>query len=134
MPISGWLLFGFFAVLLIALGIMIVCFAEGGWWRWLVVAVTIIAVVGLFFGMKWYYNNTASGRRALIDEKSELSNGLERTVTVYTADGNILAQYEGKIDIADSDGGYIKFDYDGKRYIYYNCFVETIAKLSEGEQ
>ena len=134
MPSSGWLIFGFVAVCLIALGAMPVCFAEGGWWRWLVVAITIIVVVGLFFGIKWYYNNTASGRRAFIDEKSNLSNGLERTVTVYTADGNVLAQYEGKIDIADSDGGYIKFDYEGKRYIYYNCFVETIAKLSEGEQ
>lgn len=129
MTIGGWFIFGFVAVILIVIGAALVYSAEGEWWMWLVVAVTIIAVVGFFFGMKWYFNNTASGRRAFVDEKSNLSNGLERTVTVYTADGNILAQYEGKIDVADSDGGYIKFDYDGKRYIYYNCFVETIAKV-----
>lgn len=28
---------------------------------------------------------------------------------------------------SDLNGGYVKFDYDGKRYVYYNCFVETIA-------
>ncbi len=32
------------------------------------------------------------------------------------------------IDIETNDGGYVKFDFDGKRYIYYNCFVETIAE------
>lgn len=40
-----------------------------------------------------------------------------------------LATYEGKIDIETNDGGYVKFDFDGKRYIYYNCFVESIADI-----
>ena len=48
-------------------------------------------------------------------------------INVYTADGKIIASYEGRIDIETNDGGYVKFDYDGKRYVYYNCFVETIA-------
>lgn len=34
-----------------------------------------------------------------------------------------------KIDIAQNDGGYVKFDFEGKRHIYYNCFVETIANI-----
>ena len=36
---------------------------------------------------------------------------------------------EGKIDIDSNEGGYVKFDYDGKRYIYYNCFVESVADI-----
>lgn len=32
-------------------------------------------------------------------------------------------------DIATNDGGYVKFDFNGKRYIYYNCFVESIADI-----
>lgn len=40
-----------------------------------------------------------------------------------------LATYEGKIDIETNDGGYVKFDYKGKRYMYYNCFVESIADI-----
>lgn len=54
---------------------------------------------------------------------------MQRTITVYTADGKELATYKGKIDIDENDGGYIKFDFDGKRYIYYNCFVESIADI-----
>lgn len=52
---------------------------------------------------------------------------MNRIINVYTADGKIIASYEGRIDIETNDGGYVKFDYDGKRYVYYNCFVETIA-------
>ena len=69
----------------------------------------------------------ASMDRACTDIQSELNNGLNRVINVYTANGDLIARYEGKIDIQESDGGYIKFDYNGKRYIYYNCFVETIA-------
>ena len=76
----------------------------------------------------WLQNNTASGRRELTDYRSEFQNGLERTLTVYTADGTILKQYKGKFDIADEDG-YVKFDWNGKRYIYYNCYIETVANL-----
>ena len=47
----------------------------------------------------------------------------------YTADGEIIAQYTGKIDIEGNDGGYVLFDYEGKRYTYYNCFVESIADI-----
>lgn len=67
--------------------------------------------------------------RAMTDLKSDVSGGLQRTITVYTANGEKLATYTGKIDIDTNDGGYVKFDFNGKRYIYYNCFVETIADI-----
>ena len=89
-----------------------------------------IIVAATFFGGWLYQNKTASGRRALVDQRSNFQNGLDRIITVYTADGNQIAQYEGRIDI-DSADGYVKFDLDGKRYIYYNCFVECIADLHE---
>ncbi len=54
---------------------------------------------------------------------------MQRTIKVYTANGDLLAEYEGKIDLSSNEGGYVKFDYDGKRYIYYNCFVESIADI-----
>lgn len=61
------------------------------------------------------------------DVKSDLNGGLNRIINVYSADGKIIASYEGRIDIKSLTSGAVKFDYDGKRYIYYNCFVETIA-------
>ncbi len=72
----------------------------------------------------------ASWDRAVTDMKSDVNGGMQRTITVYTADGKELATYEGKIDIKTNDGEYVKFNFDGKRYIYYNCFVESIADIN----
>lgn len=71
----------------------------------------------------------ASCGRAWVDLKSDVGGGLNRTINVYTANGDLIAQYEGKIDLEMTEGGYVKFDYQGKRYIYYNCFVESIADI-----
>lgn len=61
--------------------------------------------------------------------KSELSGGLKRTVNVYSRNGDLIANYDGKIDIEDSENcNKVKFELDGKRYIYYNCQVEVIEK------
>ena len=69
----------------------------------------------------------ASMDRACTDIKSDMEGGLNRIINIYTANGDLLARYEGKIDLSSNDGGYVKFDFNGKRYIYYNCFVESIA-------
>ena len=126
MTIDGW----FACILLSALAIV------GAWGikeftgnLTLAIFIGFIAVVLIFGVGFWYCNNTADGIRAMTDQRANLSNGLERTITVYTADGKILAQYEGKIDIEQNDGGYVKFDFNGKRYIYYNCFVESIGVI-----
>ena len=126
MTIDGWL-----ACILLS-----VLAGLGAWALWIFTEKKALAVfagivaAALIFGIGfWYYGNTASGTRALTDQRANLSNGLERTITVYTADGKVLAQYSGRIDIEQNDGGYVKFDFGGKRYIYYNCFVESIAIL-----
>ena len=129
MTIEGWVMFALSASIIGA-------FAVGAFMAFDSVAAKIISVIvgvvlvfALLFGMFWYFDNTASGQRALLDQKSNFNNGIERTVTVYTANGEVIAQYTGKIDIDTNDGGYVKFDFDGKRYIYYNCFIETIAEI-----
>lgn len=130
MTIGAWVLFAFAALFIAIMGFAFTL--DGGFsvsGRILAALICVILIVGLLCGMLWYFNNTARGQRALVDQKSNLNNGMERTVTVYTANGDIIAQYTGLIDIEANDGGYIKFDLDGKRYMYYNCFVETIADI-----
>lgn len=62
--------------------------------------------------------------RTVKDFGSDMTGGLDRTVTVYDNAGNQIAVYEGKIDIEDSEyGNKVKFDLDGKRVILYNCSV-----------
>ena len=126
MTIEGWVVCFVLSAVVITGAIALYVFTD----KKVLAVLAGIVVVALIFGIGfWYYGNTAAGIRAVTDQRANLSNGLERTVTVYTADGKVLAQYEGRIDIEQNDGGYVKFDFDGKRYIYYNCFVESIADL-----
>lgn len=129
MTIGGWIGFIFISIIVILFGGIGVYACESVAGKVLSGIVSAIVIFSILFVMLWYYRNTASGKRAIVDQQSEINNGIDRTITVYTADGNVIATYSGKIDIAENDGGYIKFDFDGKRYIYYNCFVESIAEI-----
>ena len=129
MTITGWFSFALFAFIIGAFAVGAFMAFDSVAAKIASVIVGIVLIFALLFGMLWYFNNTASGQRELLDQKSNFNNGIERTVTVYTANGEVIAQYTGKIDIDINDGGYVKFDFDGKRYIYYNCFIETTAEI-----
>lgn len=129
MTIAGWVLFALFAFIIGAFAVGAFMEFDSVAAKSISVIVGVILIFALLFGMFWYFDNTASGQRALLDQKSDFNNGIERTVTVYTANGDVISQYTGKIDIDTNDGGYVKFDFEGKRYIYYNCFIETIAEI-----
>ena len=129
MTIDGWVLSTLFALIIGAFAVGAFMMFDSVAAKSISVIVGVILILALLFGMFWYFNNTASGQRALLDQKSNFNNGIERTVTVYTANGEVIAQYTGRIDIDTNNGGYVKFDFDGKRYIYYNCFIETIAEI-----
>ena len=129
MTIGAWVGFGFIALCIVGGCILAITCIENNAGKALVIIFALFIIIAILLGMRWWFGNTAAGRRALTDEKSNLKNGIERVITVYTADGKELAKYKGKIDIEANDGGYIKFDFDGKRYIYYNCFVESIAEI-----
>lgn len=125
MTVSGWIVFAIFAASIGVLGYLIYDSTESV----LAIVAAALVIALLLSGMLWYFNGTASGKRAMVDQRSDFSNGMERTIKVYTADGNIIAEYTGKIDIEDNAGGYLLFDFEGKRYTYYNCFVESIAEI-----
>ena len=134
MTIVGWAMFGIGVAIIATIGgsAIYVLWDTNKAGSVVSAVLTVLAIGGLLWGMLWYFGNTASGRRSIIDQRSNLNNGLERVITVYTADGKEIARYEGKIDISSADG-YVKFDVGGKRYIYYNCFVECIADIDGGE-
>ena len=128
MTIAGLILLGLIVAMAFAIAFIIsLDFSKSGKAISFIIAgfISFIALIS----MLWYFNCTADGQRQIVDQRSNLSNGLDRVVTVYTADGDVIAQYEGQIDIEANDGGYIKFDFEGKRYMYYNCFVESIADI-----
>lgn len=129
MTILGWVVFGIIAASVMLIGSLgvVACDSIGG--KIASGAIALLVTAAILWGMLWFYANTATGKRAMVSQKSELNNGMMRTVTIFTANGDVIAQYTGEIDIQGNDGGYVLFDFEGKRYTYYNCFVESIAVI-----
>lgn len=86
------------------------------------ILVAILLIAGIVFFTR------SSTQRQIKDIQSEYTGGLNRHLVVYSLDGDKLAEYDGKIDIAERDDGVVKFQLKGKRYIYYNAIVEVIEK------
>ena len=74
-----------------------------------------------------------SWERSKKDWDSEYNGGLERTISVYSYEGNLLKTYKGKCDIEENELNKILFDIDGKRVIIYNAVViaEEVADDAE---
>ena len=86
---------------------------------------------GLLIGGAIFYLNTESGKRAIKDMESEMNNGINRTVSVYDVNGELIKEYRGKFDVDTGScetAPYIVFDDEnGKRHIiYYTTGTITI--------
>lgn len=88
-----------------------------------IIAITIILIL-----MITMLCGCASWTRFWKDVGSDVSGGLYRVVTVYSYDGKELAKLKGKIDIEEREGGIVKFELNGKRYMYYNAVVEVVEQ------
>ena len=137
MTIKGWAIFGIVTACVIVFTAVAFLFVNENMARskkriFTSLGVVLVAgslIIGAFAGLHWYYTETAEGRRAVIDQQSNINNGLERTINILNADGEVIRTYTGVIDIEGNDGGYLVFDYNGRRYTYYNCYLESIADI-----
>lgn len=89
-----------------------------------------IVVVATLIGVWWFFTQTTLGQNLAAEVCGGCGEG-QRTVTVYAADGDIIAQYTGDIEIQRNDAGAISFIFEGNRYTYYNCSVECVSVLQE---
>lgn len=111
MTVNGWIIYFIFVVFILTIAIPTsLSYDRKG--KILIAVITVAICGALLLGMLCYFNYTESGKRKLVDQRSDFGGGLC-----------------GKIDIEGNDGGYVLFDFDGKRYTYYNCFVESIAEI-----
>ena len=126
MLIGQWIFLGFIA----AIGIVIAigCFAcESPVGGLATILIATFLIGGLALAFRWHNTSTASGLRAVKDQQSELSNGLERSIVVTAEDGREIYRYEGKCDIETDNGNYILFeDANRKRVIIYKGVQDTI--------
>jgi hypothetical protein len=98
------------------------------------VLITVLVVGALIGGGYWYYNNTADGARALKDQHSNLSNGLQREIILTAEDGREIFYYKGKCDIETDHSNYVLFeDEEGNRQIIYKGVQDTliISEITE---
>ena len=72
-----------------------------------VIKVAILSIVCMFL-----FTGCASFNQWSKNWESELGNGLNRVVKVYSMDGKLLETYEGKIDI-DYEDGRVLFQING---------------------
>ena len=74
------------------------------------IGIVILIIIAMVF-------NKASTRRWFRDIRSEFNNGMERTITVYDMNGDVIKEYNGKFDV-EIENQKIKFDEaDGTRHI-----------------
>ena len=131
--LENWIVFGILMVIgvLITLAMASICDSATGWIISWLVSIIVIGVIMAVTG--WYNTNTASGKRAVKDFKSNVNNGIEREIIITAEDGREIFRYDGKIDIeSNHQDNYIKFDDErGKRYIIYYGIQDTITIIEK---
>lgn len=126
--IGNYVFLGFLAIALIAVSIML-CVGTDSIALGVSSGVVSIAIfIGAICGINWYNTSTASGIRAYKDYQSNMTNGIEREITITAEDGREIFHYKGKVDVeSDHTDNYIKFESEeGKRYLIYYGITDTI--------
>ena len=94
------------------------------------VIVGLIIVAAAWSIGAWYYTGTEAGKRAIKTQQSNFSGGIERCITVYDVEGDVIAKYEGRFDIEYDDDRILFDDEDGLRHIIYyptgNVIVDEV--------
>lgn len=78
-----------------------------------------IIVSGMMFGSIFMLTGCASWNRFGKDVHSEFSNGLQRDIKVYNADGKIIMEEKGKFDIKHSNRSLQYIDQKNNKHNIY---------------
>ena len=122
MTIGGAVLGGLISIVLLIILVACIIYAKDNQSIsvGLVGSVICLLLIGVtWFSLIWYFNNTAEGFRRLKTQKSNLTGGITREITVYSMDGKVLEQFTGKFDIEYADERILFDDEKGNRHIIY---------------
>lgn len=119
MTIGGWFGFACIVIVVATLGGLCALLSETTSGRALSLTISMVLIFIILGAMLFYYNATASGKRAFKSQKSELENGIERVVTVYDMEGDVIKVYDGKFDITYDNDRILFDDEQGKRHVIY---------------
>lgn len=127
MTIGWWVTLGIVLIGGLAIGGLCLYEQETNRGLGIILGAVILSILIGCFGF-WWCNNTADGARALKDQHSNFSNGLNREITVIASDGREIFYYKGKCDIETDHGdNYILFEgEDGLRRMIYYGITDTV--------
>ena len=99
---------------------------------------TPIIALGIIGGLWWcvyfWQNNTESGRRELKTQDSNFHGGIEREVTVYDMNGDVIEHFQGKFDVEYKNERVMFDDENGNRHIiYFKSGTVIINEISQEE-
>lgn len=86
------------------------------------IVISALAAFGIVAGCV-SLSGCSSCSRSMKSFGSDISGGLDRTVTVYDYNGNVLGEWAGKFDISEDDNEIYFDDENGKRVIIQNGIV-----------
>lgn len=117
MPVIGWILFALVASIVLGVTLLFGKTCDHIGFDDIIDAFFCIVIIMLI--MIWYFNSTATGKRAFKSQESNFNNGIERIVKVYDINGQLITQYDGKFDITYDNDRILFDDENGKRHIVY---------------
>lgn len=86
----------------------------------LVASIVGVVLLAIIWGTPLcYFKFTATGKRAVKTQLSELNNGIQREITVYDINGKVIEQFQGHFDIEYSAERIMFDDEKGNRHIVY---------------
>ena len=123
-------------ILIGGIGLTIWAFTENDPGFGIVIFVISLILAAVCIVSPIIYMQTESGQRALKDQKSNFGDGIERTVTVYDINGQVIEQYSGKFDV-ETTSEYIIFDdendfeghYKAEMLRYYSNIVGKYSNM-----
>lgn len=87
-----------------------------------------------WFGGYYLDNYTEAGRRELKTQNSNFHGGIEREVTVYDMNGDVIEHFQGKFDVEYKDERVMFDDENGNRHIiYFKSGTVIINEVSQGD-
>ena len=124
MTVGGYVFFAIFAIIILIVACIIAYESFDNnkpWLSAIAIIAAMVLIISVFFGMRWYFHSTESGKRAIKTQESNFEGGIKRSVKVYDAIGNLLQEYEGKFDVDfNGDEQRILFDDEkGQRHVIY---------------
>jgi uncharacterized protein YxeA len=93
-----------------------------------ILVIVMVCLFGIGGCSYWWLNKTASGIRTVKNFQSETSNGIEREITVYNADGKPIMHFKGKFDVSHSNRSLQYVDqHNHKHNIYFGDNTTVIV-------